>query len=311
MSKLRSGTAERIKLSGYNDLFGTNPEAEQIIDVPLSELHPFRNHPFKVLMNDEMEALVESIKQQGGVLSPGLVRKRQKGGYELISGHRRCKASELAGMVTMPVIVRELSDEEATVIMVDSNLQRENILPSERAFAYKMKYEALKRPGNQDGASAAKEMEENVGESVRQVQRYIRLTELIGPLLELVDQKRLGFVSGVDLSYLKKDEQEMLYNKMAELGAIPNGTQAAAIKKYSMSNGLTEEVADLILAGKNKTRKIILKQERISEYFPAGYTPEEIEDLIYKLLDKWKQGENNSDGILVKRSPYGGSDGDN
>lgn len=286
MRKERS--AAKITLTGYDAIFGS--QQEQIQEIPLEELHPFENHPFKILKNEELDALVESIKQQGKILVPGLARKRAEGGYELISGHRRREAGKLAGLSSMPVIVRELSKEEATIMMVDSNLQRENLLFSEKAFAYKMKFEALKHPGSKMAKGTAQEIGEEAKESSKKVQRYIRLTELITELLVLVDEKKLGFISAVDISYLSKEEQRMLYGKIQQLQVIPNGTQAAALKKYSCSGELNTGVIDLLLTEeKSKQKRVTLKPERIHEYFSEDYTKEEIETLIYELLDQWKQ----------------------
>ncbi len=271
-------------------MFGGTAENTEIQEIPLEQLHPFENHPFKILMNEEMEALVESIRQQGRVLVPCLARKRAEGGYELISGHRRREASRLAGLSTMPVMVKEWNDVEATIAMVDSNIQRENLLYSEKAFAYKMKFEALKHPGSRMEKGTAEEIGEEANESGRQVQRYIRLTELIPELLGLTDDKKLGFVSAVDLSYLTKEEQQMLYGKIQQLGVIPNGVQAAELKKYSLSGELNGCVAELLLSGKKeKLKKVTLKPERLHKYFPEEYTKDEIENVIYGLLEKWKR----------------------
>ena len=216
-------------LKGYDAIFGS--EQEQIQEIPLEELHPFQNHPFQVLKNEEMDALVESIRQQGKLLVPALARKREQGGYELISGHRRWEAAKIVGFSSMPVIVRKVSKEEATIMMVDANLQRENLLFSEKAFAYKMKFEALKHSGRKRDKGSMEVIGEEANEHSKKIQRYLRLTELITELLTLVDEKKLGFISGVEISYLSKEEQKMLYEKMQQLHVIPNGEQAIALKR--------------------------------------------------------------------------------
>lgn len=246
-AKERKRVTDRIKMAGFNDLFGSMEKPDGIQEIQLSELHPFKNHPFKVNMDGEMEALAESIRQHGRVLVPGTARKREGGGYELVSGHRRREAAKLAGLSTMPVIIKEMTDDEAVLEMVDSNIQRENLLYSEKAFAYKMKSEALKHQGSRKEKKTADEIGGEAGESGRNIQRYIRLTELTGELLSLADQKKLGFIPAVDLSYLKKEEQEVLYKKMLELSAVPDGRQASELKKYSLAGEFSGSVAGLIL----------------------------------------------------------------
>lgn len=289
---MSKSSASKIKLDSYDDLFGSNSvlndNSEKIANVPLIELFTFRNHPFKILDDEKMAETVESI-QQYGILTPAIARPRINGGYELISGHRRKHAAALAGLSEMPVIVRNYTDDEATIIMVDSNIQRENLLPSEKAKAYKLKFEAMKHRGSKTGKYTYDEVGENAGDNGKTVQRYIRLTELIPELLTLVDEKKLGFISGVDISYLYIEEQKSLYRKIMDLNLYPNGSQAASLKKYSLSGELNDAVIDLILsAEKTKSKKITLKTERIKEYFSEDYTDTEIENIIYKLLDNWK-----------------------
>ena len=295
----RERNASKITLKGYDAIFGS--KQEQVQEIPLEELHSFEHHPFKIVKDEEMDALVESIRQQGKILVPGLARKRAEGGYELISGHRRKEAGKLVGLSSMPVIVREVSKEEATIMMVDSNLQREHLLFSEKAFAYKMKFEVLKHSGRKLEKGTMEEIGEEANENSKKVQRYIRLTELIPELLTLVDEKKLGFISAVDISYLSKEEQKMLYDKIRQLCVIPNGVQATALKKYSLSGELNTGVVELLLTQEtSKSKKVTLKSERIREYFSEEYTKEEIETVIYKLLDQWKQEGANKDGDHYK-----------
>ncbi len=292
MSSPKKSSAEKIKLGSFDDLFGgTSVEepTEKIIYVPLTELHTFHDHPFRVLDDEKMEETVESIKQYG-VLMPGIARLRKNGGYELIAGHRRKRGSELAGLHEMPIMVRNYTDDEATIIMVDSNIQREDILPSEKAKAYKMKFEALKHQGSKGGKHTYDEVGEAAGDNGKMVQRYIRLAELIPDLLDMVDEKKLGFISGVDISFLSEAEQSMVYQKIQELRKVPNGTQSALLKKYSLAGELNIGMIDLILTEeKEKEKKIVLKADRMNDYFGSEYTNEEIEEVIYKLLDRWKQ----------------------
>lgn len=292
MSNPKKSSAEKIKLDSFDDLFGgtgVEESTEKIIYVPLTELHTFHDHPFRVLDDEKMEETTESIKQYG-VLMPGIARPRKKGGYELIAGHRRKRGSELAGLREMPIMVRNYTDDEATIIMVDSNIQREDILPSEKAKAYKMKFEALKHQGCKGGKHTYDEVGEAAGDNGKMVQRYIRLAELIPDLLDMVDEKKLGFISGVDISFLSEAEQIMVYQKMQELRKVPNGTQSALLKKYSLSGELNFSMIDLILSEeREKEKKIVLKADRMNDYFGSEYTNEEIEEVIYKLLDRWKQ----------------------
>lgn len=292
-SNARKSSASKIKLDTYDDLFGSdiagNSSLEQIINAPLVDLYTFKDHPFRVVDDEKMEETTESIRQYG-VLMPGIARPRAEGGYELIAGHRRKRGSELAGRSEMPIIVRNYTDDEATIIMVDSNIQREDILPSEKAKAYKMKFEAMKHQGSKAEKNTYDEVGEAAGDNGKMVQRYIRLAELIPELLNMVDEKKLGFISGVDISYLSVEEQTLLYKKIMELNVVPNGTQAATLKKYSLSGELNAGVIDLLLSEeKSKAKKVTLKADRIKEYFTAEYSNDEIEEVIYELLEKWKQ----------------------
>lgn len=290
---MRKRNNKEIQLTSYDDLLGINSEesedTEKIIIAPLTELYTFKDHPFRVVDDEKMEETTESIRQYG-VLMPGIARPRAEGGYELIAGHRRKRGSELAGRSEMPIIVRNYTDDEATIIMVDSNIQREDILPSEKAKAYKMKFEAMKHQGSKAEKNTYDEVGEAAGDNGKMVQRYIRLAELIPELLNMVDEKKLGFISGVDISYLSVEEQTLLYKKIMELNVVPNGTQAATLKKYSLSGELNAGVIDLLLSEeKLKAKKVTLKADRIKEYFTAEYSNDEIEEVIYELLEKWKQ----------------------
>ena len=295
MSSINSG--KKIKLDSYDDLFGEAVSSE-IQEISLDDLHPFKKHPFKVIENEDMQRLVESIREHGRVLVPGMARKRPEGGYELISGHRRHMASRLVGLETMPVIVKELTDEEATIIMVDANIQRENLLFSEKAWAYKMKFDALKHQGmgsrkNTDRKmpGSTEEIGKEADESARQVQRYIRLTELIPELLEMVDIKKLKFISAVDLSYLSKNEQKILLGVMKELKKVPSGSQAAQIK--SLSGALDAETLKEILYKKNKDDKVklVFDADSIRNYFPDYYETKEMAEVIIQLLKQWKKNQ--------------------
>ncbi|MBQ7359298.1 MAG: ParB/RepB/Spo0J family partition protein [Lachnospiraceae bacterium] len=290
---MRKRNNKEIQLTSYDDLLGINSEesedTEKIIIAPLTELYTFKDHPFRVVDDEKMEETTESIRQYG-VLMPGIARPRAEGGYELIAGHRRKRGSELAGRSEMPIIVRNYTDDEATIIMVDSNIQREDILPSEKAKAYKMKFEAMKHQGSKAGKHTYDEVGEAAGDNGKMVQRYIRLAELIPELLDMVDEKKLGFISGVDISYLSAEEQTMLCKKIEELNVVPNGTQAATLKKYSLSGELNAGVIDLLLSEeKPKVKKVTLKADRIKEYFTEEYSNDEIEEVIYELLEKWKK----------------------
>lgn len=287
----RAGSASKIKLSSFDDLFGsaeTQPGAEQVQEIPLSELHDFKGHPFRVADDEKMEETVDSVRQYG-VLIPGIARRRSGGGYEIIAGHRRKRACELAGLKTMPVFVRDYDDDEATVIMVDSNIQRENILPSEKAKAYAMKYEALKHQGSRAGGRTIEEMGESAGESAKTVQRYIWLSRLSDGLLAMVDQKKLGFVQGIDISFLTEEMQEKVLMLIVENGISISTVQSAKLKEYGKSGELTPAMARLILTEeKPGTGRFVLRQDKLEKYFTDRYSKEDIEKTILILLEKWK-----------------------
>ncbi len=270
----------------------------QIRDLPLAELHPFSRHPYKVRDDEAMRDMAESVKQYG-VLSPAIARPLPEGGYELVSGHRRKRACELAGLETMPVIVRELDDDAAAILVVDSNLQREGLLPSERAFAYKLKLEALRHQGERtdltsrqvvDKLKAADRVGEDVGESARQVQRYIRLTELIPPLLDMVDERKIAFNPAYELSFLKQDEQRLLLDAMDSEQATPSLSQAQRLKQFSQRGELTAEAMRAIMSEEKKEAEhITIKGDTLRKYFPASYTPKRMEETIIKLLEQWQK----------------------
>ena len=274
-------------------------KTENIKQVRLSQLFPFERHPFKVNNDAEMLKIVESVKQYG-VLSPAIARPMPDGGYELVSGHRRKRACELAGLETMPVIVRELDDDAAAILVVDSNLQREGLLPSERAFAYKLKLDALRHQGERtdltsrqvgDKLKAADRVGEDVGESARQVQRYIRLTELIPPLLDMVDERKIAFNPAYELSFLKQDEQRLLLDAMDSEQATPSLSQAQRLKQFSQRGELTAEVMRAIMSEEKKPEidRITITGDRLRKYFPRSYTPKQMEETIIKLLEQWQK----------------------
>ena len=293
-----------VSLNKYDDIFSTEQSRaedrlEKVREIPLAELHPFKNHPFKVLDDESMQRTVESIARFG-VLSPAIARPSPDGGYELVAGHRRHHACELVGMETMPVIVRELDDDAATILMVDSNLQRETILPSERAFAYKMKLEAMRHQGERTDLTsrqvvgkleAADMLGKDTGESGRQIQRFIRLTELIPELLEMVDQKQIAFNPAVELSFLKPEEQKQLLEAMDYAQATPSLSQAQRLKKYSQEGKCTFEVMCTVMDEEKKTDidRVIIKQDVLRKYFPKSYTPKQMEDTIIRLLEQWQR----------------------
>ena len=298
-------SAKNISLTSVDDLFSTeesraDTHREKIVEVPLSELHAFKDHPFKVIDNEAMFDTTESVKQHG-VLVPGIARPREEGGYELVAGHRRHRASELAGLDTMPVIIRNLDDDAATIIMVDSNLQRENILPSERAFAFKMKLDAIKRQGERsdltctqvghklNGKKSVEIVAEQAGSSRNQVQRYIRLTELIPELLSMVDEKKIAFNPAVELSYLKPEEQLLLIEAMDIEQATPSLSQAQRLKKFSADGKCTLEAMSAIMSEEKKGEldKVTLAGDKLKKYFPKSYTSKQMEDTIIKLLEGW------------------------
>ena len=277
--------------------------AESVQEIPLSELHPFKNHPFRVVDDEAMQRTVESVARFG-VLAPALARPRPEGGYELVSGHRRMRASELAGLTTMPVIVREMDDDTATIGMVDSNLQRETLLPSERAFAYKMKMEAMERKAgrppkensgqvgrNFQGKETRELIAEQTGESARQVQRFINLTNLIPELLDMVDRKELAFNPAVELSFLKKEEQQGFLEAMDYGQATPSLSQAQRIKKLSQAGLCTQEAMNAIMNEEKKSEldTVTLNNDVLRKYFPRSYTPKQMQDTIIRLLEQWQK----------------------
>ena len=297
-------SGRNLNLTSYDEIFQTEEtriEAfqEKVIDIPLTELHPFKNHPFKVTDDESMLETADSITKHG-VLVPVIARPREEGGYELISGHRRKRASELAGKETLPCIVRNLDDDAATIIMVDSNIQRENILPSERAFAYKLKLDAIRRqagrPSNNSrqvvgNLESADIVGKDAGESGRQVQRYIRLTELVPELLDMVDVKKIAFNPAVELSYLMPHEQVQLMEAMDMEQATPSLSQAQRLKKYSQDGKLTFDVMTAIMSEdkKGELDKVTLTGEKLKKYFPKSYTPQQMEETIIKLLEGWSR----------------------
>lgn len=298
-------SAKNIQMTSYEELCGMGglgeTGGENVKEIALAEIFLFHNHPYKVLDDESMQDTVESIREHG-VLVPGIVRPRAEGGYELIAGHRRRHASELAGRETMPVIIRELDDDEATIIMVDSNLQRENLLPSEKAWAYKMKLDAIRRKAgrpakensgqvgqNLKGKLSVEIVAENMGESRKQIQRFIRLTELLPSLLQMVDDKKLPFNPAVELSYLSSKEQEQLTELMDKLSVIPSLEQAKRLKKYSQEGKLGTDVIDAILTEEwSIPVQVTLKSDRLKQYFPVNYTQQQMEEVIFSLLEAWK-----------------------
>ena len=290
--------AKNIQMTSFDDLFSieksTEAGGEKIQELDLSELFPFQNHPFKVLEDEAMLDMVESIRMHG-VLVPGIARPRAEGGYELIAGHRRKHASELAGKTTMLVIVRELDDDEATLLMVDSNLQRENLLPSEKAWAYKMKLDALKHQGikgtsRQLGEKCSVDtLSEHSNDSSRNIHRFICLTELIPALLQMVDEKKLPFNPAVEVSYLTKEEQKKLLEQMEKLEVVPSLEQAKRLKKYSKEGKLSVDVIEAIITEERTMPvQVTLKKERLRKYFPQSYTQKQMEEVIFSLLETWK-----------------------
>lgn len=278
-------------------------KSERIQEIPLSELHPFKNHPFRVVDDEAMQRTVESVAQFG-VLAPALARPRPEGGYELVAGHRRMRASELAGLETMPVIVRQMDDDTATIAMVDSNLQRETLLPSERAFAYKMKMDAMARragrPSKENSGQVGRDFQgkesreiiaEQTGESARQVQRFINLTNLIPELLDMVDRKVIAFNPAVELSFLKKEEQQGFLEAMDYGQSTPSLSQAQRIKKLSQVGMCTQEAMNTIMNEEKKSEldTITLKNDVLRKYFPRSYTPKQMQDTIIRLLEQWQK----------------------
>lgn len=302
-----SGKERKLSLNPYDDLFTpsdagieTNAEnqREAVKEIPLSELHPFKNHPFKVLDDERMADTVESVKEYG-ILVPAIARPREDGGYELVSGHRRKRASELAGLTTMPVLVRELDDDAAVIVMVDSNLQRESVLPSERAFAYKMKLEAVKRQAGRPKINSPQLaanfrsddfVAKNSNISGDTLRRYIRLTELIPDLLNMVDERKIAFNPAVELSYLKQEEQAHLLDAMEAQEATPSLSQAQRMKRFSQDGKLSADVMLGIMSEEKKeVDRITLTSDKLQRYFPKSFTPRQMEETILKLLDQWQK----------------------
>lgn len=289
---MRKRNNKEIQLTTYDDLLGISSEesedTEKIIIAPLTDLYTFKDHPFRVVDDEKMEETTESIRQYG-VLIPGIARPRTEGGYELIAGHRRKRGCERAGKTEMPIIVRDYSDDEATIIMVDSNIQREDILPSEKAKAYYMKYEAMKHQGSKSGGLTLDELGEKAGESGKTVQRYIWLSRLSDELLVLVDNKKIGFMQGVDISFLTEEQQQWVLVILQEKMVAISTTQSGKLKEYGKKEELTLSMVRLILTEqKPKERKVVIKADKISQYFPADYDSEDIESVIYQLLEEWK-----------------------
>lgn len=301
-------SAKNIKLTSVDEIFSTeesraDTNREKVMELPLAELHPFKNHPFRVVDDEAMRDTAESIEKYG-VLVPAIARPRAEGGYELVAGHRRKRGCELAGKDTMPVIVRDLDDDAATIIMVDSNLQRDSLLPSERAFAYKLKLEAIKRQAgrpskengdqvghNSFGKRSVEIIAENAPDSRNQIQRYIRLTELIPVILEMVDTKKIAFNPAVELSYLKPEEQTLLLDAMDSEQATPSLSQAQRLKKFSQEGTLSVDMMRAIMSEEKKSEldKVTLPSDKLRKYFPKSYTPQQMEATIFKLLEQWQK----------------------
>ena len=296
-----------LALKGLDDLFSTEEnrqeeQREQVQQIPIGELFPFKNHPFKVLDDESMQRTVESVEQYG-VLSPLIARPRPEGGYEIISGHRRQHAAQLAGLDALPVIVRNMDDDAAVLLMVDSNLQRENILPSERAFAYKMKLEALKNQGARsdltcgqighklNGAKARDIVADESGDNARNVQRFIRLTNLVPELLDMVDEKKIAFNPAVELSYLDEAQQRDFLEAMQDTQNAPSLSQAQRLKKLAQEGHFSYDVAFAVMGEEKKDEldKVIIKNDTLRKYFPRSYTPKQMEDTIIRLLEQWQR----------------------
>ena len=303
-------SAKNIVLKSVDDIFQTeenraDAQRERVQEIPLDQLKPFKNHPFKVRDDQRMLDTVDSIREYG-VLVPAIARPDPEGGDELISGHRRKRGCEMAGLQTMPVIIRDLDDDAAVLVMVDSNIQREELLPSERAFAYKMKLEALKHQGARSDLTSSQLgtklradelLAQQAGESRNQVQRFIRLTELISELLDMVDERKLAFNPAVEVSYLKQDEQRMLLEAMDAEQTTPSLSQAQRLKKFSQEGRLTEEAMSAIMSEEKKSEmdKVTLRSDTLHKYFPKSYTPKQMEQTIIRLLDVWKQRQKNQE----------------
>ena len=305
-------SAKNIVLKSVDDIFQTeenraDAQRERVQEIPLDQLKPFKNHPFKVRDDQRMLDTADSIREYG-VLVPAIARPDPNGGYELISGHRRKRGCEMAGLQTMPVIIRDLDDDAAVLVMVDSNIQREELLPSERAFAYRMKLEAIERVKGRpkkvgqvvpdfQGKRSTEIVADGTGESYKQVQRYIRLTELIPELLDMVDERKLAFNPAVEVSYLKQDEQRMLLEAMDAEQTTPSLSQAQRLKKFSQEGRLTEEAMSAIMSEEKKSDmdKVTLRSDTLHKYFPKSYTPKQMEQTIIRLLDVWKQRQKNQE----------------
>ena len=300
-------SAKKVELASVDDLFSTeesraDAQREKVVEIPLSELHPFKGHPFKVKDDEAMMETADSIKQYG-VLVPAIARPDPEGGYELVAGHRRHRASELAEKETMPVIVRDLDDDAATIIMVDSNLQRESLLPSEKAFAYKMKLDAMKHQGERvdltcsqvgnklEGKKSSEILAEQVGQSKNQIFRYIRLTELIPELMDMVDEKKIALNPAYELSFLKKEEQVDLLDAMDSEQATPSLSQAQRLKKYSQEGHLTLDMMRVIMGEEKKSDldRVTFTSDTLRKYFPKSYTPQRMQETIIKLLEAWQK----------------------
>ena len=294
-----------VSLKGADDIFSTEEsrqeqQREQVQQIPIGELFPFKNHPFKVLDDESMQRTVESVEQYG-VLSPLIARPRPEGGYEIISGHRRQHAAQLAGLETLPVIVRNMDDDAAVLLMVDSNLQRENILPSERAFAYKMKLEAIKNQGARSDLTSGQIVQksklsiervaEDAGEGYKTVQRFIRLTNLIPELLDMVDEKKIAFNPAVELSYLDESQQRDFLEAMNDTQNAPSFSQAQRLKKLAQEGHFSYDVAFAVMGEEKKDEldKVVIKNDTLRKYFPRSYTPKQMEDTIIKLLEQWQR----------------------
>ncbi len=304
--KLRPG--QKVRMVSVDELLGVEGE-ESSLELEIAKIQPFQNHPFKVVDDDKMEELVNSIRQNG-VLTPVLVRPTDDGGYEMISGHRRMHAAQRAGLTKIPAIIRELTDDAATIVMVEANSQREEVLPSEKAFAYKMRYEAMKRQGSRRDLTsyqvgtklrADEELAKDVGESKNQVYRYIRLTELIPELLEMVDAKKLPLVTAVDISHIDHEVQEYLYEYIRENGMVKS-YQVSALRKYLEDAGTIGQskmisVLNEVLSGKTQTKSVHFSEKKLRKYFSSNYTTRDMEKIMIRLLEKWKEEQEGGHGI--------------
>ena len=296
-------SGRKLSLTSYDDIFSTeesrvDERREKVTEIPLSDLHPFDGHPFKVLDDEKMQDTAQSIREYG-VLVPAIVRPREDGGYEIVAGHRRKRGCEIAGLDTMPAIVRDLDDDAATIIMVDSNIQRESLLPSERAFAYKMKLDAMKRQGSRRDLTSSQvgtkllradeTIAEQMGTSRNQIQRFIRLTNLVPALLDMVDNKKIAFNPAVELSYLRQEEQTQLLDAMDSEQATPSLSQAQRLKRFSQEGRLSIDVMRAIMSEEKKSEldNITLPIESVRKFFPKSYTPKQIQDTIMKLVESW------------------------